>query len=248
MKSEKRVAIITGGARGIGYATAVSLAAHGVIPVIADINIAAGEKSAQNIRDSGMDAFALKVDLGNTDEIAQMIDTVVARYGRLDILVNNAGILTNTQYDSVTGEEWDRMLNINLKGVFFASREAIRPMKAQGWGRIISISSMAGRSGGISAGSAYVAAKAAIIGLTRHLAKKVAADGITVNAVAPGTIESDMLKDFTQADLEAIYKTIPMGRLGKPEEIAETIAFIASDAAAFMTGAILDVNGGNYMA
>ena len=195
-----------------------------------------------------MDAFALKVDLGNTDEIAQMIDTVVARYGRLDILVNNAGILTNTQYDSVTGEEWDRMLNINLKGVFFASREAIRPMKAQGWGRIISISSMAGRSGGISAGSAYVAAKAAIIGLTRHLAKKVAADGITVNAVAPGTIESDMLKDFTQADLEAIYKTIPMGRLGKPEEIAETIAFIASDAAAFMTGAILDVNGGNYMA
>ena len=248
MKSEKRVAIITGGARGIGYATAVSLAAHGVIPVIADINIAAGEKSAQNIRDSGMDAFALKVDLGNTDEIAQMIDTVVARYGRLDILVNNAGILTNTQYDSVTGEEWDRMLNINLKGVFFASREAIRPMKAQGWGRIISISSMAGRSGGISAGSAYVAAKAAIIGLTRHLAKKVAADGITVNAVAPGTIESDMLKDFTQADLEAIYKTIPMGRLGKPEEIAETIAFIASDAAAFMTGVILDVNGGNYMA
>ena len=248
MKSEKRVAIITGGARGIGYATAVSLAAHGVIPVIADINIAAGEKSAQYIRDSGMDAFALKVDLGNTDEIAQMIDTVVARYGRLDILVNNAGILTNTQYDSVTGEEWDRMLNINLKGVFFASREAIRPMKAQGWGRIISISSMAGRSGGISAGSAYVAAKAAIIGLTRHLAKKVAADGITVNAVAPGTIESDMLKDFTQADLEAIYKTIPMGRLGKPEEIAETIAFIASDAAAFMTGAILDVNGGNYMA
>ena len=248
MKIEKRVAIVTGGARGIGYATAVSLAAHGVVPVIADINIETAEKSADWFRQSGSDAFALKVDLGNTDEITGMIDAVVARYGRLDILVNNAGILTNTQYDSVTGQEWDRMMNINLKGVFFASREAIRPMKAQGWGRIISISSMAGRSGGISAGSAYVAAKAAIIGITRHLAKKVAADGITVNAVAPGTIESDMLKDFTQADLEAIYKTIPMGRLGKPEEIAETIAFLASDAAAFMTGAILDVNGGNYMA
>lgn len=249
MKTQQRIALVTGSARGIGKTTAISFAGKGIIPVIADINRQAAEKTAEEIKQTiGINAFAYSVDLSKNTEIVNLVDAVVSRYGRLDILVNNAGILTNTQYAEVTEHEWDRVMNINLKSVFFLTREAIRPMLAQGWGRVISLSSMAGRSGGISAGTAYVAAKAAIIGLTRHLAKQVAKNGITVNAVAPGTIQTEMLDSFTEADLDAIRKTILVGRLGKPEEIAETIAFLASDAAAFITGAVIDVNGGNYMA
>lgn len=249
MKSQQRIALVTGSARGIGKATALSLAGKGVVPVIADINRQAAEKTAAEIKGTtGVDALAYNVDLSKSAEIVELVNAIVSRYGRLDILVNNAGILTNTQYAEVTEEEWDRVMNINLKSVFFLTREALRPMREQGWGRIVSLSSMAGRSGGISAGTAYVAAKAAIIGLTRHLAKQVAKNGITVNAVAPGTIQTEMLDSFTEADLDTIRKTILVGRLGKPEEIAETITFLASDAAAFITGAIIDVNGGNYMA
>ncbi len=248
MPAPTRIALVTGGARGIGKATALALAGRGVLTLIADINHeAAGETAAEIERTSGVAAFAHGVDLSKIEEIAKLVEAIIARHGRLDILVNNAGILTNTQYAEVDEAEWDRVMNINLKSVFFLTRQAIRPMRAQGWGRIVSLSSMAGRSGGISAGTAYVASKAAIVGLTRHLAKQVAQDGITVNAVAPGTIQTEMLDSFTEADLDAIRKTILVGRLGKPQEIAETIAFLASDAAAFITGAVIDVNGGNYM-
>lgn len=249
MKSAQRIALVTGSARGIGKATAIALARKGVMPLIADINRPAAEATAAEIgQATGINALAYPVDLSKAPEIVALVDTIVARHGRLDILVNNAGILTSTQYAEVTEEEWDRVMNINLKSLFFLTREAMRPMCAQGWGRVVSLSSMAGRSGGISAGTAYVAAKAAVIGLTRHLARQVAKNGVTVNAVAPGTIQTEMLDAFTEADLEAIRKTILVGRLGKPEEIAETIAFLASDAAAFITGAVIDVNGGNYMA
>ena len=168
-------------------------------------------------------------------------------FGRLDVLVNNAGILSNTSYDEISEEEWDRVLSINLKGAMFATREALRPMQAQGWGRVMFISSLAGRSGGVSVGPAYVASKAALVGLTRHLAKKVARCGITVNAVAPGTTETDIVKGFTEEQMKAINEAIPLGRLGKPEEIAALAAFLASDAAAFITGAVIDINGGMYM-
>jgi 3-oxoacyl-[acyl-carrier protein] reductase len=161
--------------------------------------------------------------------------------------VNNAGILSNTPYDEISGDEWDRVLSINLKGAMFATREALRPMQAQGCGRVMFISSLAGRNGGVSVGPAYVASKAALVGLTRHLAKKVARYGITVNAVAPGTTETDIVKGFTEEQMKAINEAIPVGRLGKPEEIAALAAFLASDAAAFITGAVIDINGGMYM-
>jgi NAD(P)-dependent dehydrogenase (short-subunit alcohol dehydrogenase family) len=176
-----------------------------------------------------------------------MVTQSVARYGRLDILVNNAGILSSAPYDKVTEMEWDRVMEINVKGQFFASSEALKPMLAQGWGRIIFISSLSGRSGGVAAGVAYVASKAALIGVGRHLARKVARNGITVNVVAPGTTETDMLKMYREAEIAAQKNAILMGRLGKPEEIADTVAFLASDSAAFITGAVIDVNGGMYM-
>ncbi len=242
-----RVAIVTGGARGIGRAIAASFAAKGILPVIADIDLLAAEVAATEIRATGAMAAAFGVDMSKPEEIARLVADVLARFGRLDILVNNAGILSNTPYDRVTETEWDRVMDINLKGVMFASREALAPMIARGWGRIITISSLAGRSGGVSVGPAYVASKAALLGLTRHLARKVARDGVTVNAVAPGTTETDIIKGFTASDMIAIHESIPVGRLGRPEEIAETVAFLASDSAAFITGAVLDVNGGMYM-
>ena len=249
MPEHARIALITGAARGIGKTTALSFAHKDIIPVIADIRREAAEQTAAEIEQTtGVSAHAIGVDLSQSGSGAKLVEAVLAGYGRLDILVNNAGILTNTPYDAVDEVEWDRVMNINLKSAFFLTQAALRPMRAQGWGRVVSISSMAGRSGGISAGTAYVDSKAAIIGLTRHLAKQVAKSGITVNAVAPGTIQTEMLDSFTEADLDAIRKTILVGRLGKPEEIAETIAFLASDAAAFITGAVIDINGGNYMA
>jgi len=248
MESKGRIAIVTGGARGIGRAIVDAFAVRGVFSVIADIDLEAAEQVVQEILASGGEAIAIKTDLSQVDQIIKLVGQTVERYGRLDILVNNAGILSNTPYDRISEEEWDRVLAVNLKGVLFASSEALKPMIAQGWGRIISISSLAGRSGGISVGPAYVASKAALIGLTRHLAKKVARNGITVNAVAPGTTETDIIKGFNAEQMAAINDSIPVGRLGKPVEIAATVAFLASESAAFITGAVIDVNGGMYMA
>ena len=247
MEPTRRIAIVTGGARGIGRTIVTAFAARGIVSVIADIDLAAAEKAAEEIRQTGAEAVAIKVDLSRTDEIVQLVAETIARYGRLDILVNNAAILSNTPYDQITEMEWDGVLDINLRAVLFATREALKPMIAQGWGRIISVSSLAGRSVGISVGPAYVASKAAVIGLTRHLARKVARNRITVNAVAPGTTETDIIKGFTAEEMVAINNSIPLGRLGKPEEIAETVAFLASDSAAFITGAVIDINGGMYM-
>ena len=247
MENQRRIAIVTGGASGIGRAIVSALAARGIGCVIADIDRPAAEKAAGEVLAAGGTASAIAVDLASTEQIAALVGQTLAHFGRLDILINNAGILSNTPYDAIDEEEWDRVLSINLKGALFASREALRPMLAQGWGRIVTISSLAGRSGGVSVGPAYVASKAAVIGLTRHLARKVARNGITVNAVAPGTTETDIIKGFDDAQMRAINEAIPLGRLGKPEEIAETVAFLASDSAAFITGAVLDINGGMYM-
>lgn len=247
MKHKNRVAIVTGGAKGIGRAIAESFVKAGIVSVIADVDLEGAVRTAEEICRSGGEAVGLKVDISQIDQVSTLVSETINRFGRLDILVNNAGILSNTPYDQLTEAEWDQVLDLNLKAALFASREALVPMSAQGWGRIISISSLAGRSGGVSVGPAYVASKAGLIGLTRHLARKVARQGITVNAVAPGTTETDIIKGFSASDMAAINESIPVGRLGKPEEIAETVAFLASDAASFITGAVIDVNGGMYM-
>jgi len=247
VENNRRVAIVTGGAKGIGRAIVAAFAGRGVVSVIADIDLDAAEAAAREVRRSGGEAIAVRADVACVDDIVRLVGETVARYGRIDILVNNAGILSNTPYDRIAETEWDHVLDINLKGALFASREALKPMLAQGWGRIVFISSLAGRSGGVSVGPAYVASKAALVGLARHLAKKVARSGVTVNTVAPGTTETDIIKGFTDDEMVAINDAIPVGRLGKPEEIAETVAFLASDSAAFITGAVIDVNGGMYM-
>lgn len=247
MEIKNRVAIVTGAARGIGRAIAITLAVKGNVPVIADIDDAAAQLVVDKIKQTGIPAACYKVDVSNIEQITQVVDDVANRFGHVDILVNNAGILSKASIEELDEAEWDRVMNINVKSAMFASQQVLKYMIKQRWGRIINISSMAGRMGGFSTGCAYSASKAAIIGMTMCIARKVAVSNITVNAIAPGPTESELLKGFTPEELRKLEQSILVGRLGKPEDIAETVAFLASDAASFITGAVIDVNGGMFM-
>jgi len=253
---EGKVVVVTGAGGGIGRDIALAMAREGARLVVNDIGASvAGEgndagpaqKVVDEIRALGGEAVASTDSVSEALSAGRIVQTALDTFGRIDVVVNNAGILSSAPYDKVTESEWDQVMDVNLRGHFFASSEALKPMLAQGWGRIIFISSLSGRNGGFSAGPAYVAAKAAVIGITRHLARKVARNGITVNAVAPGTTETDILKMYSDEEIAAQINAILVGRLGKPEEIADTVAFLASDSAAFITGAVIDINGGMYM-
>lgn len=241
-----RIAIVTGGAQGIGAAIVREFAAGGILPVIVDRN---GEKAAM-LRDtlvqSGLRADAAQGDVSRVDDMRALVDGVVQRHGRLDILVNNAGILHGTAIEDITEDEWDNMMAVNLKSVFFLSQAVLPHMTAAGSGRIINLSSLAGRMGGFANGVGYSASKAAVIGLTQAMARRVAHTGVTVNAVAPGTTESEMLQGLTTEKLAAATAAIPVGRLGTPEEIAALVSYIASERSGFLTGAVIDINGGVY--
>ena len=237
-----KTAIVTGGAQGIGLAIAESLLSKGVKVVIADINREKGEESAARLGCS-----FTRTDVSSVADLTAMVRFAADTYGSVDILVNNAGILHSTPIEDITEQEWDRMSDINLKSVFFASQAALVHMKNAGWGRIVNISSLAGRMGGYANGVAYSATKAGVIGLTMAMARRVATTGVTVNAIAPGTTESDIIKQFTPEKIESLRGTIPMNRLGSPAEIAAAVSFLASPEASFITGATLDVNGGMYM-
>ena len=175
------------------------------------------------------------------------IGSIVEAYKRIDILVNNAGILSKESIETITEEQWDRVMSINVKSAAFASGTCIKHMIRQRFGRIINISSMAARMGGISAGCAYSASKAALIGLTRDIAKKYAKYGITANAIAPGTTKGEMSKGFTRQELEDLVAGIPVGFLTDPGDIAKTVVFLSQDTAKSITGAVIDINGGSFM-
>ncbi|MGI5877815.1 MAG: SDR family NAD(P)-dependent oxidoreductase [Christensenellales bacterium] len=244
---EQRVAIITGAARGIGRAIAQALSRQGAATVIADIDAEGARRVAQEIEGSGGRALAIPADVSIPAQVADMVREAADQLGRIDILVNNAGILSATSIEALREDEWDRVMAINVKSAVFASQQALPWMIRQGWGRIINISSLSGRMGGVSAGCAYSASKAALIGLTMSLARQTAGKGITVNAVAPGTTRSDIIRRFSAEQMERIMRSIPVGRLGEPEEIAALVAFLAQDTAGFITGAVIDINGGMFM-
>lgn len=244
---EGKVAIITGAGQGIGKAIAVSLAKKGVSAAIVDMNIANAEKTACEIVEAGERAISIQADISRVEDVKKVVDLTIKGLGSPDILVNNAGILHKTHIEDITEEEWDRIMAVNLKSVFFAIQQVLPHMKAKKYGRIINISSLAGRMGGFANGVAYSASKAGVIGLTMAVARRVAEFDITVNAVAPGTIETDIIKQLTDESIEMLKKTIPLKRFGKPENVAETVAFLASDKADFITGAVIDINGGIFM-
>ena len=244
---EKKVALVTGSARGIGRAIAETLASRGASLVIADLRTELAAATALEIAAStGQRTLAVAVDVVNSDSVKAMVDKVLAEFGRLDILVNNAGVTRDNLIMRMEEADWDLVLDINLKGAFNCSKAVVRTMMKQRSGRIVNISSVSGLWG--QAGQAnYSASKAGLIGLTKALARELGSRQITVNAVAPGFIPTDLTKDLPTELKDASLKRIPLGRWGSPQEIAAAVAFLASDEAGYITGHVLSVDGGMVM-
>jgi 3-oxoacyl-[acyl-carrier protein] reductase len=242
-----KTAIVTGGSRGIGRAITEALASRGASVVIADINEQLALTTAQEIAaSSGQVVLAMQVDVTNMEKINALVDRVLTELGHIDILVNNAGTTRDNLIMRMAEADWDFVLNTNLKGAWMCSKAVIRTMMKQRYGRIISISSVSGIAG--QAGQTnYSASKAGVIGFTKALAREVASRNITVNAVAPGFIPTDLTKDLPEDLKQASLNVIPLARWGKPEEIANAVVFLASDEAAYITGQVLSVDGGMYM-
>jgi 3-oxoacyl-(acyl-carrier-protein) reductase len=244
---EGKTALVTGGSRGIGKAIALALASRG-----ADVGITCftGCKFAEDVRgqiqEMGRRAEYFAHDVGDVDEVAKLASEVNDTLGGVDILVNNAGITRDRSFKKMTQEMWDSVLAVDLTGVFTVTKLFIDDMADRGWGRVISISSIVGEVGNFGQAN-YSAAKAGVIGLTKTLAREYARKGITVNAIAPGFIRTRMLQEMPEKALEAVINMTPVGRLGEPAEVAAGVAFLASPAASYITGHVLDINGGMAM-
>jgi 3-oxoacyl-[acyl-carrier protein] reductase len=243
-----RTAIVTGAGRGMGRAVAVALAQRGANVVVNDLSEESAAQTAADLRALGADTITVPADVRDGGAVRGMVDQAVARFGSVAILVNNAGALRPTRVIDIDESEWDLIVDVNLKGTFLCSQAVLAPMRQAGWGRIINFSSTAGKNVSTVGGAHYTAAKAGVLGFTRHLAKEVAADGITVNAVCPGLIDTEMVRSTIDDGRIAAYeRSFPIPRLGRPDEVAELVAFLVSDRAAYITGASLDINGGDLM-
>jgi len=237
-----KIALVTGSGRGIGKSIAQRLAAAGATTIINDITEESAQTAAE-MRDQGRRCEFIKANISNSQEVNQMVDRIVKEFGRLDILVNNAGITRDALTVRMTDEDWEAVINVNLKSVFVCTRAALKYMMKQRYGKIINISSITGIIGNPGQIN-YAAAKAGIIGMTRTVAKEMASRQITVNAICPGFIQTDMTQKLPEAVKEEARKRIPAGVFGTPEDIAEAALFLASDASRYITGQYLAVDGG----
>jgi 3-oxoacyl-[acyl-carrier protein] reductase len=243
---QPRIALVTGASQGIGRACALELARTGATVALAARNQARLADVAAEIESNGGQAVSFALDIASEDSIKAGAKAILDRFGKVEILVNNAGITRDTLVLRMKRPDWDDVLSTNLTGAFLLTQALLGPMLRNRWGRIVNISSVVGRTG--QAGQVnYAAAKAGLIGLTRALAREVASRGITVNAVAPGYIETAMTAELDEKQREAMIAAIPLARPGTALEIAQSVAFLASDAAAYITGHVLDVNGGMFM-
>jgi 3-oxoacyl-[acyl-carrier protein] reductase len=243
---EQRVALVTGATRGIGKAILHALAKAGCSVVGTATSTSGAETISAALAEAGLQGEGLMLDVNDAAQVDAAIEGIQARHGRIDILVNNAGITRDNLLMRMKDDEWNSILETNLTSVFRLSRAVLRPMMKAHFGRIVNIASVVGVSG--NAGQTnYAAAKAGMIGFSKSLAQEVGSRGITVNCVAPGFIDTDMTKGLPDAARGKLMERIPLGKLGTPEDIAHAVAYLASDGAAYVTGATLHVNGGMYM-
>ena len=240
-----KTAIITGSGRGIGRAIALAMAAQGANIVVNDVNMESADEVVAEIEAMGRQAIAVKADVTSEDQIKAMIETCINRFGKLDILVNNAGIIQTVPVTEIDGKDWDRVMEVNLKGVFLCCKAALAPMKAQHGGKIINIASVAGkRGGGLLGNSCYSASKGGVIAFTKSLARESGPFGINVNAITPAFTDTEMTRSIAPDKKEFIIKMLPLGRVGQPSDIAGAVCFLASSMSDYMTGEIMDVDGG----
>lgn len=242
MRLENKVVIITGAGSGIGKETALLFAKEGAKVVVADVNEKGGEETVAEIKRNG-DGFFFKLDVSNREQSKQMAKTVLEKYGKIDVLINNAGIVQDAFVSKMTEQQWDKVIDINLKGVFNCIQAVVDIMMKQGSGVIINTSSIVGLNGNVGQVN-YSATKAGLIGMTKTLAKELGKKGIRVNAVAPGFIATPMTAAVPEKILEMMKEKTPLRRLGKPEDIANAYLYLASDEANFVNGAVLSVDGG----
>ena len=246
MSLSGKIALVTGAAQGIGRDIALALATDGADVAICDVNLEAAQKTAGDIEAKGRKSLALKANVAASADVTAMIDQVVEKFEKIDILVNNAGITRDGLILRMKDEDWDLVLDINLKGAFLCAKAALRHMSKQRGGTIINIASIVGAMG--NAGQAnYVASKAGLIGLTKTIAREYANRGITANAVAPGFIDTAMTKALSDNVRQELAKQIPLGKLGTPEDVANAVRFLASPWASYISGQVIHVNGGMYM-
>lgn len=247
MLLEGKVAVITGGAQGIGQSVATTLAREGADIVVADIDASRCEETVTLVGQHGRRALALSVNVGEWDQVKAMVDRILQEWGRIDILVNNAGITRDGLLMRMKEEDWQAVLQVNLTGTFFCSKAVLPTMSKQRSGRIVNIASIVGVIGNIGQAN-YAASKAAVIGLTKTVAREYASRNVTVNAVAPGFIDTAMTQNLSPDIKEALLTQIPSKRLGQASDVAEAVCFLSSEKAGYITGHVLHVNGGMHMA
>lgn len=246
MELKGQVALVTGSAQGIGKAIALKLASHGVDIVASDINLERLNEVAREIEGMGRRALALRANVADLGEVEGMVEEAIGKLGAIHILVNNAGITRDTLLLRMKEEDWDAVLDVNLKGVFNCTRAVVKYMSKERYGRIVNIASIVGEMGNVGQAN-YSASKAGVIGFTKTVAREFASRNITCNAVAPGFIETAMTQDLPEKVREELFKQIPMGRLGTVEDVANCVLFLVTSASSYITGQIINVNGGMYM-
>ncbi len=253
MKNKRRelqdkVAVVTGGGRGIGRAIAARIAEAGAYVIVADIDSALAKKTAQELNEKYGESIGIQLDVTQEKSVEAMTKMALKEFGKVDILINNAGIMFRTRFQDISVDEWKNTLQVNLTGPFLCTRALLPMMKKNSYGRIVNISSSAGRSVSTLGGAHYTASKAGLLGFTRAVAKEVAGFGITINAVCPGLIDTKMVRDTTtKEELEAFMNSFPIQRLGLPVEVGDLVVFLCSEKASYITGATVDINGGDLM-
>jgi 3-oxoacyl-[acyl-carrier protein] reductase len=246
-ESSNRVALITGSSRGIGYATAKEFAKRNIDVIINNHeHPVEGQKVTDEICNMGRRSIYIQADVSKYQEVEGMVEKIINEFGRIDILVNNAGITRDNLLENLDIEAWNTVISVNLTGIFNCTKAVIKYMKIQGGGKIINISSVVGESGNIGQAN-YSASKGGVISFTKTIAKEYARDNIIINAIAPGFIKTSLVKSIPEKVMDKIVKKIMLGRLGKPEEVAKLVTFLASDDANYITGEVININGGLYM-